>query len=120
MAEILVQFCIPKALLTLMEPACESPSETMNVNEAQVNAIWCAACALALMVPTKIPDTANAPAYTAICKLLSMPIFNSCEIVAFLKFHWLRPTAIYFLNILWFKITIPKATKMSVRVTSVA
>ena len=35
-----------------------------------LNAIWCAACALAPMVPMIIPEMAKAPASMPICKLL--------------------------------------------------
>src|SRR4026208_2063028 len=40
MADIFNQSLRPYALLTRMDPACARPMETINVNDAQLKAIW--------------------------------------------------------------------------------
>ena len=109
----------PKALLTRMDPACARPMETINVNAAQLSAIWCAACATALIVPIKIPDTANAPASIPICKLLGTPMRINSLSVEVLNFHCERLTAMYFLNVGCFKTTSSNIIKINERVINV-
>ncbi len=84
---ILGQLFPPNALLVRIEPACESPIDTINVNAAQLNAIWCAACETAPIVPIRIPVIANAPASVPICRLLGTPIFSSVFNVDLLNRH---------------------------------